>query len=62
MLFVAAGFVLIMVVPWLSFLVGLVAGSEGAVGLALGAVSEVSQLLGTLAILYAIRLETEAGG
>ncbi|QLH80364.1 DUF7521 family protein [Halosimplex pelagicum] len=58
MAFVAVGFVLIMVVPWLGFLATLVAGSSPPFELAVGAVSEVSQLLGTLAILYGIRLET----
>jgi hypothetical protein len=58
MAFVAVGFVLIMVVPWLGFLATLVAGPSRPFELAVGAVSEVSQLLGTLAILYGIRLET----
>ncbi|WP_135365243.1 DUF7521 family protein [Halosimplex halophilum] len=58
MAFVAAGFVLIMVVPWLGFVATLVVGSSRPVELGVGAVSEVSQLLGTLAILYGIRLET----
>ncbi|QLH76215.1 hypothetical protein HZS55_02350 [Halosimplex rubrum] len=58
MAFVAVGFVLIMVVPWLGFLATLAVGSSRPVELAVGAVSEVSQLLGTLAILYGIRLET----
>lgn len=58
MAFVAAGFVLIMVVPWVAFVAGLVAGGSRGAELAIGAVSEVSQLLGMLAILYAIRLET----
>lgn len=59
MAFVAAGFVLIMVVPWVAFVAGLVAGGSRGAELAIGAVSEVSQLLGMLAILYAIRLETK---